>query len=989
MFFTTTGQELTEHFRVLNSANGLASNAVNCVCKDHNGFLWIGTNNGLSRFDGKNVVNYFHQPNDSNSLVNNGVNSICEDDRGRIWLATEGGVSVLDVRANKFRNFTSIKNSDSVLNIRTFVPSVAYYEHRVYVGLRNGILSTPTDTIAFHVYSKKELHCTKNPRCLPARAFSTGNGLWFATASGLFYTKDGMNFMNKDNNPNHLAIFKELVFSFCNDGDSLAWFGTWDYEGVYRFRYKTAQLDSFPFKGLPSILTIARVGNEIWAGTFSRGVLTLDLKTGKQHYQEQRGSLSKALTDIRTDYLFVDEQGTVFSGTSLGLYYVNPVQAQFTSFSHEVDDKHAFPPSMPFDIEEDNTGTIWCGSFVDGLFSFDPKSRDIHYHKLDGDYNRVWTIYNAGNHLLLGSYAGLGSFDLKTKKHTPIKLPAALNDQTTFGIIFIEPISEDEYWIGLWQHGLLRFNIKTGAYRFFSAKDSVNKLPGKNPSAAASLNGHLWMGYLDGGIITKINNLTNEITNFKFDSDTKLYGGINSLIADRAGKLWTGTMQSGLVYFDDKGQIIKEYTTSEGLTGNRISFLQFDDHNRLWIGTSCGLNKLDVANKKITTFTYSDGLPSNQFTDKIILKHSNGNIYVVCDNYMVKFDPAKLVSNSILPKVHLLSIEKSGVPCIQKTENDDIYVSYDDRVVSVEFTAINYIDPDKTQFAYKLEGFDRDWNYSGKRDYLSFTSLPPGNYTLKIKATNKTDHWNVPEQLVILHVAGPFWKTWWFFALCLITTFLLAFSIYYIRLRQILKIQAIRDKISKDLHDEIGSALSSIAIYSEVAKKYSEEKAPEIISILNSLQETANAAMENMSDIVWSINPMNDRFSATVKRVEIFANELLNARGITTHFTVDQSIHEHKLNMQQRKNIYLICKEAINNVAKYSRAKNCTVEMNDNNSQITITIKDDGVGIEGGKETLGGNGIINMKKRAQELKGLLNIISEKNSGTLLSLRFII
>jgi signal transduction histidine kinase len=159
--------------------------------------------------------------------------------------------------------------------------------------------------------------------------------------------------------------------------------------------------------------------------------------------------------------------------------------------------------------------------------------------------------------------------------------------------------------------------------------------------------------------------------------------------------------------------------------------------------------------------------------------------------------------------------------------------------------------------------------------------------------------------------------------------------------------------------------------------------------VLNSLQETTKTAMENMNDIVWSINPNNDKFIATIDRLEIFANEILNAKGIKLHFSISEEIKDQKLSMQQRKNIYLICKEAINNIAKYSEANNCTIEIRNENRDITIRITDDGKGIDQTTRTLGGNGIINMKKRTSELKGMLDIFSEKNMGTSLSLRFML
>jgi ligand-binding sensor domain-containing protein/two-component sensor histidine kinase len=989
--FLLRSQDLTEYFKTLNNASGLPSNLVFCLYKDHRSFLWLGTNNGLSRFDGKHIVTYSRHLNDSSSLVNNTVNSITEDDHGRIWLATDGGISVLDVHTNKFTTIRWVKEGPNVRRLNDKVISIAYYRNRIYAGLRDGILSTPTDSIAFTRCTDADLHYTKRIQCLPNRAFATAKGLWIATMAGMFYSEDGIGFANKQHNPKRWQIFNlGTVFTFCSDGDSACYFTNWTYEGIYRFHYAKNRLDSFAFRGLPNLLAIGKTGpHEIWGGTFTRGVVVLDLKTGTRRFQGEDGAENKIQNEIMVNQILKDDEGTVFAGTFSGLYYINPVQTQFRFFHTRLDDRHTFPPTVPYAIQMDDSGKIWCGSFYDGLYSHDPKSKRTTRHELSGNYNRVMSICNAGNKLLIGSLEGVATFDLKSGKMTPVRLPLSVTRNGHTGVTFVQHIANNEYWIGMSQNGLIRMDIGTGDFRHFSMDDSVFRLGSATPSAHLVKNGKLWLGFHDKDLISKIDPATNKVTDYKIGRNGKTYGGIRPLVPDKEGNIWAGSWQGGVICLDTNGRIVREYTTEDGLTNNYIAFLKFDNAGKLWIGTSNGLNKLDPTTGKIVTFTYSDGLASNQCMDKMVVMDRAGIMYMVIDKYLVHFDPERLHSNPTLPKVRILNIQKSGVDYTYQSEKDVVNLDYNDKILAVDYTAINYIDPDKTQYAYQLEGFDNNWTYSGNRNYVSYTNLPPGDYALKLKATNQAGSWNVPELAIRLHVSGPFWKTWWFYTLCLMLTFLLAYLIYYVRLQQILKIQAIRDKISKDLHDDIGSALSSIAIYSEVAKKYSEAKVPEVTSILNSLQETAKEAMENMSDIVWSINPLHDRFAETVRRLEIFANGILSARGISPSFSVDDSINQHKLSMQQRKNLYLICKEAINNVAKYSEAKSCSVQISDDGGKITISIKDDGVGIAENRQKLGGNGIINMKKRAQELKGILDIISNRNNGTLLSLKFVL
>jgi signal transduction histidine kinase len=307
---------------------------------------------------------------------------------------------------------------------------------------------------------------------------------------------------------------------------------------------------------------------------------------------------------------------------------------------------------------------------------------------------------------------------------------------------------------------------------------------------------------------------------------------------------------------------------------------------------------------------------------------------------------------------------------------------------SFEFTAISFINAIKNKYAFKLEGFDADWNYRNAQNRIAtYTNLEPGNYVFRVKASNNDGIWNEEGTSIKIHIASPFWRTGWFYILCFISLFLISYLFYYIRLRQVMKIQDVRNKISRDLHDEIGSALSSISIYSEVVKRLTEDKVPEASNVISNISESSRTAMDNMSDIVWAINPENDKFMHVFERINIFSSQLFEAKNIQSHIDIAPSVNEIKLTAIQRKNIYLIFKEAINNIAKYSRASNCYIVAEIKDKNIQIVIKDDGVGFENTAKSLGGNGMLNMKLRADEINGMLAINSIKNKGTTIELQF--
>ena len=361
-------------------------------------------------------------------------------------------------------------------------------------------------------------------------------------------------------------------------------------------------------------------------------------------------------------------------------------------------------------------------------------------------------------------------------------------------------------------------------------------------------------------------------------------------------------------------------------------------------------------------------------------------IYVWSDNSILSFDPAEILPNPNLPTLILTAYKKSGESFSISMDNQELKFSFKDKMISFEFNGINFIDPSKTQYAYFLERFDEHWNFIGSKNWVTYASLPPGDYILRIKATNKIGMWDVPEKVIAVHVSGPFWRKWWFILSCIALSMGLVYVIKQYQFLQFKKIQAIRNRISKDLHDDIGSTLSSISINSTAVQQMKPENFPEVISTVANIGQNARIAMENMSDIVWAINPANDTFRNLMARLQAFSTQILEAKDIQLQFDIPEAIQSIKLSMPQRKNIYLILREAIHNVAKYSNASHCLVSAKLENKKIDLEVKDNGTGFSQIIPGLGGNGMVNMQVRADELKALFKIHSGKEKGTRVSLQ---
>jgi signal transduction histidine kinase len=334
----------------------------------------------------------------------------------------------------------------------------------------------------------------------------------------------------------------------------------------------------------------------------------------------------------------------------------------------------------------------------------------------------------------------------------------------------------------------------------------------------------------------------------------------------------------------------------------------------------------------------------------------------------------------VITSFEVMGKEQSFIP------NKKLNIPYAENYLSFNFSAPNFINASETEYACKLNGADKNWNYIGNHHFANYSQLQPGNYIFKVMARVKGGRWQQAATPVMISILTPFWRTVWFWIVCFVIVFSVVFAFIYLRLRNKLEkqilAQSIRDKIAGDLHDDIGSTLSSISILSELAKQRSSE----VIPFLNRIAENTFMIQENISDIVWAINPKNDRFGNIIQRMSQFAAEMLEAKNMELKFSSDDSLAALSLSMEKRKNFYLLYKEAINNCAKYSVATSVLISIFNEDQHINLIITDNGNGFDTSKK-YNGNGMETMKKRAAELNGNLEIHSEKGKGTSIKLSF--
>ena len=514
--------------------------------------------------------------------------------------------------------------------------------------------------------------------------------------------------------------------------------------------------------------------------------------------------------------------------------------------------------------------------------------------------------------------------------------------------------------------------------------------------------GIFWFASLQG--LYNFDEKNNKWQHWQHDAANKTSLGDNQLLSilpdpkEPQKYLWMGTEGSGLDRFDISTEKFTHYTDKNGLPNQVVYGLLSDSNGNIWMSSNKGLSCLNPLNGAIRNFTIEDGLQGDEFNRYEFFKHPNGDLFFGGIDGGVIFNPSKVLQKESAPNIVFtgLSIYNKPVDYLSSptilgqpiTYAQTITLPHDKNMFSISFAALEYRDAGKKYYKYKLEGYDKQWIESGNKNEATYTNLPPGIYTFHVTGAGRSDNWNTKGAAIKIIILPAWYQTWWFKAVlaALITGLIYAF--YRYRLKQVVRLQSIRNNIASDLHDEIGSTLSSISLSSAVIQKKLPTNSGEVGNLLQQISANTDDMMEAMSDIVWAVNTKNDNFESILNRMRAFAIQLLEPKDIRFQMNTSGLPKNIILDMRQRKNFYLIFKEAVHNCAKYAQCKNLRVDIEKNSDKIIMQITDDGCGFDfpgPNPESLGGNGLHNMQTRAKEMRGSLDITSQPGKGTVLTL----
>lgn len=962
--------------------DGLPSNVIKHIFQDSRGFLWMATPEGLSCFDGKNFNSYKPTDYDGKSFTSDNIDKILEDKYNNLIFNTNNGVCKLDWKTKNIK----IALSDTNRNIKNRICDLLVDKYYNIWLLTNSGLEKYDST--FHIVKTYDLSWIKNKKATISTNLifqDRKNNIWF-TYNGL------LNYINintgKINNTiagsDYPIVINKYPEYIAEDSQGNLWFNARD--TLYCYDVKNKNLSHFVNIGhTMREFKILNTG-EIWISSWGNGTFIFNAINKQFHQIRNIDCNQNSPSSNLINYIYEDHEGLVWLGSDHGLdKCTNTYNNFFTvdqfglSYTENVTNKVILnKPEL-------------CGEIIYipttyGQFAFNTTTLElINYHKSKITYSITdyyWANLKYGNNQVLATHwPGLSVFDINKKSLQPhslnIKVPAYLD---TIPIVSLYSDTKNNIWFSLINDGgIIKWNTSDNTFKHFSLHDTgINHTDLRHFTACAEDdNGNIFMGYDKGGIQV-------------FHPDKQYFTGLpvpvsdqinkdvfHTLLNDHHGNMWM-TTSSGLIKYSLATNTYHRYTKYDGLPSTLINGMAMDNHSRLWLATMNGISCLEINREIFTNYNLEHGIPE-QSTFHVLFDYTTNHIYFTTGSTLCFFNPDKLTSNSntlhpIITSFKVNGKEREYVP------NKILRINNDENSFSFTYATPNFTNPLNTRYAYQLSGYDDKWVVAGTRQYTSYNNLPGGSYTFRLMASSDGIHWSQMDNPINIYVAIPFTKTKEFVVLItfliLCCSFIVVFIIYRTRINRLILTQKIRSNIASDLHDDIGSSLSSIMLMGELARQQPNKTS----KYLEEITQTSVRTLENMNDIIWSVNPLNDTMEEMSVRMKTFAFSLLEKKDITLDFELENNLNDLKLKMEDRKNLYLIFKEAIHNAFKYANCTNVRVEFTRTGHELTMIIKDDGKGFNISNPS-SGNGLYNMRKRAGQINSQLQIISESGSGT--------
>lgn len=970
------------NFQSITIDDGLSQSLAEYIYQDSLGYIWIGTNDGLNRYNGNEFKVYKNIKNDENTISNNMISSLVEDSDKNLWIGTDGGLNKMNLNTGEITRYL-VSEEDKLYSNTVVDELLIDSKGRLWVCTINGLNLYDSENDNFIKVASDYL---ENKGIQDIIEDGEGN-IWVSTRDGLFKynheKKSVESFYHDENDKN--TISENNIFSLHYSNNEL-WIGTktggLNIMNLKDYSIKKYVHDSNNPKSIPSNLIrdiIRDKDGNIWLAT-DQGLASFDEKN-ETFYTYKKNTDKYSICDDNVINLYQDNLGVIWVGTFGGVSKFFP-NNDFRVYRNDPTDNNSLSSSSVCGIYEDDEGNVWIGTFNSGVNKVSENEVTRFFNDVNEanslSSNRIKDITGIGNEIWIATDNGLNKYDKATGRVTVYKKTEDGNSVINNEIRVLHIDKDGILWIGT--RGGISTLDRQGKFTSYNEVLEKNGVYEKTVSAIyEDSEGIMWFGLGNDGGLVKYNKKTGEVKNYLSDDNKNSlsFNNVRSISEDSSGNIWIGT-QDGLNKLNKNTEEFTVYLYSDGLSNSFIYGVLVDNYDNIWTTTNYGLSMYDQSEDKFVRYYEADGLATNEFNGFSYHKNRNGDIYVGGVNGVTKFNPLELQLKMGTSDVIVDSIKTSGG--MEVTLRDNIILEYDSRELYIKFFIPEYKNMSQMQYAYKLEGMDSEWAFSGTENYARYANLPPGKYKMLVAGRNYNGVWSDISSIDI-KVKNSIFKT----PIAYFIYIVILFGIIYLFYNQVKildslvtqRTQELNNKLyenkklykrlieaeqyknnyfvnlSHELRTPLNVILSIEQLIRSLVKSGKAIDNNKMEGYMNTLGGNSKRLLNLINNIIdtskidsgsYKLNKEETDIVSLVEDTALSMVELARAKGI--ELIIDPEVEELTINCDKL-DIERCIVNLIGNAIKFTESKGTiTVSIDKLEDNVKISVKDTGVGID-------------------------------------------